>query len=132
MSGKTVLVGVIIAVAGGVGAGLYLLLRDSSRHQIPRFQRSAILERAKAEGIISGYKVVTFTPTVGTYRYAVNGGDIQLKLQTCEDSAGHCEGATLVIDYSHSVAKQAKAILKIAQAQHSPGRKIVFGPPYYP
>jgi hypothetical protein len=124
--------GAAVLLAIGAGLGTYFALRGPSTPPVPKAQQNPILERAQSKGIIDGYKVMRFDPRVGTFRYAVTGSPIELKVQTCGDSAGPCIGSTLFIDYRHTVAQQAGAILKIAQTHNPVGQKIIFGPPYYP
>jgi len=87
------LAGAAALLALGAGLGTYFALRGPSVHPVPNAQQNPILERAQSEGIIDGYKVVRFDPRVGTFRYAVTGSPIELKLQTCGYSTGPCVGS---------------------------------------
>lgn len=142
---------VIVAVAVAGGIGVYLAVRGVSTPSIPKAKQSPVLEEAKAEGIISGYRVVP--GPYGTWGYEVNGGEISLKFpnacgyRSCPDNP-----PVIRIDYRHTAAAQARAILKItrrwAQRTYAPptvsgppdyrwhrqgvGYRIIFDPPYYP
>lgn len=125
----------IVAVAVGGGLGAYFAVRGPSTPPIPPTKRSPVLEEAKAKGIISGYRVIP--GPYGTWGYEVSGGEISLALpDACgERSCPAVLTPHIVIDYRHTAAAQARAILKITQRwvhRKAPAYRIIFGPPYYP
>jgi hypothetical protein len=114
------LAGVAVVLAIGAGLGAYFALRGSSVSELPKAQQSAILERAKAEGVIDGYRV-------RGSGYEVVGGRVSLRsVHFCHpDSAGPCyqRWPLIQIEYRHTAKEEALAISRIAQAR-MPNAKI--------
>jgi hypothetical protein len=139
------------AVALGAGLGAYFVAAGAPLRPIPKAEQSPPLEEARAEGVISGYRVIP--GPYGTHDYEVAGGEISLKFPNACGYRG-CPGWTpvILIEYRNTAEDQARAILKITQrwAQRSfrppivagppdyrshpegQGYRIIFGPPYYP
>jgi hypothetical protein len=70
------LAGVAVVLAIGAGLGTYFGLRGPSAPEVPKAQQSAILEQAKADGVIRGYRVRHFDSFGWVYR--VTDADIRL------------------------------------------------------
>jgi hypothetical protein len=110
-------------VAGGGGP---------SASSIPKAKQSPPLEEAKADGIISGYRVVP--GLYGTSRYVVIGGDIEVMFPgACGNRS--CPGSTPVIQilYRHAAQEQARQILELTRmwATRTFKPPLVNGPPDY-
>jgi hypothetical protein len=63
-------------------------------YETPPRGRSAVLNRAEAEGVISGYRAVAVKPSIGEYRDEVGGGKIAINRQACGMST-HCFSSML-------------------------------------
>jgi hypothetical protein len=120
------LAGAAALLAIGAGLGTYFALGDGkSVPPVPKALRSSILEHAKADRVIDGYRVHNLG--MGRMEYQALGREIRLRtwVSYCGDSAGPCAiGPPLVvIEYQHPAAEQARAIERIAQAQ-MPAAKV--------
>lgn len=105
----------LIAVA--VAVGIYFGTRgESSLPDLPKAQQNPALERAKANGVIKGYHVVTAGSA-----YEVSGSQIRFRrVQVCDpESAGPCFTTRPLwyVEYRRPVSAQALAILHIAETQ---------------
>jgi hypothetical protein len=104
-------------VAVAVAVGIYFGTRgESSLPRVPKTQQNSALERAKANGVINGYRVVAAGSA-----YEVSGGQIRFRrVQLCNpQSAGPCFTTRPLwyIEYRRPVSAQAQAILRIAESQ---------------
>ena len=75
------LAGALVLLAIGAGLGTYFALRGTSAAEVPKAQRSAILDEAVRRGLIHRYRVIKFAPDGnggGTWEYAADGGAIGL------------------------------------------------------
>lgn len=126
--------GAAVVLAIGAGLGTYFDFRGSSAPQVPKAQQSAILEQAKAEGVIAGYRVRRFDDYGWEYR--VVGADIRFATPPgrwyCagENSRAQClsagkRGRELYLEYRPPAAAAALAILRIAETR-MPKKHIKF------
>jgi hypothetical protein len=104
-------------VAVVVGVGVYFGARgESSPRDVPKAQQNSALERAKASGVIPGYRVVAAGSA-----YEVSGSQIRFRrVQVCNpESAGRCFTTRPLwyIEYRRPVGAQAQAIWRIAESQ---------------
>src|SRR5262249_13366569 len=106
-----------VALAFGAGLGTYFALRGTSVPAVPRAQQNLILQQAKAEGGIKGYRSLPAG-------YEVSGGQISLRrISLCDPQSaggmGACHGPRplFYIEYRAPAAQQAEAIWRIAQKQ---------------
>lgn len=116
-----------VVLAVGAGLGTYFGFRGSSAPGVPKAQQSAILEQAKADGVIAGYRVSRFNQFGWDYR--VVGSDIRLATPPgrwyCgggENIGPQClsagrRGRPLYLEYRPPAAAAALAILRIAETR---------------
>ena len=109
--------------AVAVAVGIYFGTReDSTVPRVPKPQQSAILEEAKADGLIS-----TYTPHARRWWYSpriydVGGGEMRLTSysRACGGprSGGQClaQAPLFVLEYRRTAATEAQAILRIVRA----------------
>jgi hypothetical protein len=116
-------------VAVGAGLGTYFALSGPWVPTVPNAQQSPILEQAKADGVIGGYRVRRFDE--GAWDYEVAGGEIQF-FSLGSPCGGSYTGPAcirtaplLFVEYQRTAAEQARAILRIAEAE-MPRAKIKF------
>lgn len=116
------LAGGAVLLAIGAGLGTYFGLRGPSAPEVPKAQQSAILEQAKVDGVIRGYRVRHFDSYGWDYRVA--GADIRFSTSLGLCGVAHhgpaCLGPTapiLVLEYRRSAAEAAYAIQRIAQTR---------------
>jgi hypothetical protein len=109
-------------VAVAVAVGLYFGTRGQTLPRVPKAQQNQILERARAEGVIRGYRVRRFDQLGFDYR--IVGADIRFSsmLGLCGGGAAgrpQClsQGPILFVEYRRPAASQAFAIQRIAQKQ---------------
>jgi hypothetical protein len=105
------LAGAAALIALGAGLGTYFALGGSSAPEVPKAQQSAILERAKTEGVIDAYRVR------GSNNYVV-GDQVHLYSATAycarESVTTPCPHAPIFIEYRSPAVDQAQAIFRIA------------------
>jgi hypothetical protein len=106
-----------VLLAVGASLGTHFVFGGSSAPEVPKAQKSAMLEQAKTDGVISGYRALP----VG---YAVNSGQIRLRrISLCDPQSaggmGACNGPRplIYIEYRAPAAQQAEAIWRIGQKQ---------------
>lgn len=85
------LVALAVVIALGAAAGVYVATRGGS--SIPKGQRSAILEKAKAAGIIHRYRVLFHpgTPCLNHRAYGIDQGEVAIRFER-----GSCFGPYVV------------------------------------
>jgi hypothetical protein len=116
----------ILAIAAALGT--FVALRGPGVPTVPKAQQSPILERAKSEGVIDGYRV-----RGGSDRRVYEVGDGAVELHSF---AGLCGGEhpgpacislapLVIIEYRREAESRAQAILRIAQTW-MPKAKIKF------
>ena len=101
-----------VVLAIGAGLGTYFALGVSSTPEVPKAHQSAILEQAKNQGVITGYRV-------RGSGYEVDGGKIHLG-----SVRGFCDGESveqcllpLFIEYRRQAEQKAEAIYRIARSR---------------
>jgi hypothetical protein len=116
-----------VVVAIGAGLGTYFALRGSDYPPVPTSQQSPILEQAKAEGVIAGYRIHAFNRWYGPRVYETGDGAVMFN-----SYSGRCGGhgpaclsrpPLIVLEYRHGSADVAQAIQHIAH-ELMPGAKI--------
>ena len=125
------LAGAAVVLAVGAGLGTFFAFRGSSVPEVPKAQQNTILERASAEGVINGYRVRRFDQSGWDYR--VVDADIRFSTQRMlaycvgDSSRPNClrDNRLLFLEYRPPAAKQALALLRIAQTT-MPDTKIKF------
>lgn len=117
--------GAAIVLAIGAGLGTYFLLRGPSVPEVPKSQRSTVLELAKADGVIAGYRVRRFNQFAWDYRVVGAG----IRFGTLNQGRWYCGGENvgaqclsvgrrdqpLLLEYRRGAAAAALAILRIAE-----------------
>jgi hypothetical protein len=118
--------GAAVLLAIGAGLGTYFFLRGSSVPEGPKAQQSAILEQAKADGVIAGYRVRRFNQFGWDYRVVGAGirfGTLEGRWYCGgENSRAQClrvgrRGRPLMLEYRPAAAAAALAILRIAETR---------------
>ncbi len=119
--------GAAVVLALSAGLGTYFALEGQSTPAVPRAQQSRTLEEAKADGVISGYRMRAWN---GARRdYEVGDGAIHVVYYGNGCGGGFNAGPMclskaplLSIEYQRSAAVQARALLRIAQTRLPNGR----------
>jgi hypothetical protein len=118
--------GAAVVLAVGAGLGIYFGLRGTSALEVPKAQQSAVLEQARTDGVIAGYRVHRFDQFGWDYR--VVGADIRFATDTgrwyCagEKIGAQClsagkRGRPLYLEYRPPAAASAMAILRIVETR---------------
>jgi hypothetical protein len=116
MRARLALVVLSAVFAVGAGTAVYLATDESKRDPpVHKAKQSPLLEEAKADGVISGYRIVP--GMYGTYGYETSGPEVRL---TFPNACGYrsCPQSTPVIqiEYQHAAASEARRILKLTRA----------------
>jgi hypothetical protein len=119
-------------LAIGVGLGTYFALSGGpSVPPVPKAEQNRVLERAKADGVIDGYRVVARGPAYDSTRYEISRTRIEFHFfgNGCGGDASRpaCLRVPplMTIEYRDSATAQAEAIMRVARAQ-MPKAKIQF------
>lgn len=78
---RWLLAGVLVAAVAATGVGIYLATGGKPGSKVSAGERSAILEQAKADGVIRGYHAASFGRGRSAWRYVTNDGMVEIGLR---------------------------------------------------